>query len=223
MTLRFLAICFVVGLSNLSFTQESDYFMVWTKVGVSGDALKKTDWKVELNSRFDDQGIATFFPEVGIDYKLTKWLKPSLEYRFITDRNRYGNYKAAHRLNFNAKFKEDFDRLSLGMRLRYQYAFDNRSSFDYDADFDQAIRFKPEIAYDINDFILTPEFSSEFFYNPMLGEEGRRFDKVRLALGASFDLNNNHDISFKYQIDKRFRAFDRGVRHVLSLSYNYNL
>jgi hypothetical protein len=57
----------------------------------------------------------------------------------------------------------------------------------------------------------------------MLGEEGRRFDKVRLALGASFDLNNNHDISFKYQIDKRFRAFDRGVRHVLSLSYNYNL
>jgi len=217
-----LFICTVL-LSSVSFGQN-DEFMVWTNVGLSGDLVKKTDWTVELNSRFDNEGIATFFPQVGIDYKLTKWLKPSVEYRFLVDRNKYGNYKSGHRINLNAKFGEDFDRLSLEFRLRYQYAFSQfGQATDYNADFDQAFRFKPEIEYDINDFILTPSVSAEFFYNPKLGENGRQFDKVRLAVGASFDLNNNHDISFKYQIDKKFRAFEEGVRHVISVSYEYSL
>jgi len=221
--MRWKSVLFFLSFSVSSFGQQNDEFMLWTTIAVQGDLMKKTDWTAELNTRFDNEGVATFFPELGIKYKLTKWLKPSLEYRFVIDKNRYGNYKAAQRLNFNMKAKEDFDRLSLGFRLRYQYAFENRSSFDYDADFDQAFRFKPEIAYDINDFILTPKFTTEFFYNPSLGENGRRFDKVRVGIGASFDLNNDHDISFRYQIDKRFHAFDRGVRHVIALSYEYKL
>lgn len=210
-------------LGTSAFSQENDDYMLWTTVGVTGDIVKKTDWTAELSTRFDNTGVATFFPQVGINYKLTKWLKPSLEYRFVIDKNSYGNYKAAHRLNFNAKFKESFDRLDVGLRVRYQYAFDNRGNFDYDADFDQAFRFKPEIAYDIKNFILTPKISTEFFYNPALGENGRRFDKMRLGIGASLDLNNDHDISFKYQLDKRFFAYDRGVRHVLAISYQYKL
>ncbi|MCR9171268.1 MAG: DUF2490 domain-containing protein [bacterium] len=221
--MRWKAIFFILFLGNTSLAQQNDTYMLWTTVAVEGDVVKKSDWFFELNSRFGGSGLETFFPQVGIDYKVTKWFKPSLEYRFVIDKNQYGNYKVANRLNFNAKFKEEFDRLSLECRVRYQYAFDNRSSFDYDADFDQAFRFKPEIEYDINDFILTPKVSTEFFYNPSLGEEGRRFDKMRFAIGASFDLNNDHDISFKYQLDKRFHDYSRGVRHVLALSYQYSL
>lgn len=221
--MRWKTLIFVCLLGSKAFSQQNDTYMFWTNVGVSGDLVKKTDWTAEINSRFDNSGVATFFPQIGVNYKLTKWLKPSVEYRFVIDKNNFGNYKAAHRLNFNAKFKEDFDRLGLGFRVRYQYAFDNRSNFDYDADFDQAFRFKPEISYDIKNFILTPKVSTEFFYNPSLGEEGRRFDKMRFGIGAALDLNNDHEISFKYQLDKRFFAFDRGVRHVLAISYEYSL
>ncbi len=221
--MRWKAILLFLFFGSSALAQQNDTYMVWTNVGVKGDLVKKTDWFVELNTRIGGAGIETFFPQIGVDYKVTKWFKPSVEYRFVVDKNQYGNYKVANRLNFNAKFKESFDRLSLGFRLRYQYAFDNRGNFDYDADFDQAFRFKPEISYDIKDFFLTPKISSEFFYNPALGEDGRRFDKMRLGVGASFDLNNDHDISFKYQLDKRFFAFDRGVRHVLSLTYQYKL
>jgi len=221
--MRWKIVVLVCLLGGNALAQQNDNFMFWANAGVRGDLVKKTDWTAELNARMDNTGIATFFPQVGINYKLTKWLKPSIEYRFVIDKNNIGNYKVASRLNFNAKFKENFDRLGLGMRVRYQYAFDNRGSFDYDADFDQAFRFKPEIAYDINDFILTPKVSTEFFYNPSLGEGGRRFDKMRFAIGASLDLNNDHDVSFKYQLDKRFHAFDRGVRHVFAVSYEYKL
>lgn len=221
--MRWKAIILFLLLGSTASAQENDTYMVWLNAGVKGDLAKKTDWFAELNTRIGGAGVETFFPQLGIEYKLTKWLKPSIEYRFIVDKNDYGNYKAANRLNFNMKLKEDFDRLGLGLRVRYQYAFDNRGSFDYDADFDQAFRFKPEISYDIKNFILTPKISNEFFYNPSLGENGRRFDKMRLGIGASLDLNNDHDISFKYQMDKRFHAYDRGVRHVLSISYQYKL
>lgn len=201
---------------------QNDEFQVWTEVGVSGDLVKKTDWSVELNSRFDNQGVASFFPQLGLEYKLTKWLKPSVEYRFLIDRNKYGNYKSGHRFNINAKFSEDVKRFSLELRVRYQYAFSQFGApTDYNADFDQAFRFKPEIEYDINNFILTPVTSVEFFYNPKLGEDGRQFDKMRFAIGAKLDTKGNHDVGFKYQIDKKFRAFDEGVRHVISLSYEY--
>lgn len=220
--MKFWLLSFGLLTSSLSIAQN-DEFQVWTELGASGDLVKKKmDWSFDVNSRFDNAGIATFFPQVGIDYKVTKWFKPSVEYRFIVDRNKYGNYKPSHRINFNAKFSEDFDRLGVGLRLRYQYAFSELSGSDYNGDFDQAFRIKPEIEYDINNFILTPKISSEFFYNPQFGPEGRRFEKVRIGIGASLDLNNNHDISFKYQLDKKFRAYDEGVRHVLCLSYAYN-
>ena len=59
--------------------------MAWTKVGIAGDVIKKMDWSLDVSSRFDNQGVATFFPQVGIEYKLKKWFKPSVEYRFIVD------------------------------------------------------------------------------------------------------------------------------------------
>jgi len=210
--------------SFLSFAQN-DEFQVWTEAGISGKLIKKkSDWSVEMTSRFDNQGLATFFPQVGVDYKITKWLKPSLEYRFIVDRNKYGNYKPSHRINVNVKLDESFKRLTYSLRLRYQSAFISPgANSNYDSDFDQAFRFKPELSYDIKKFFLTPEMSAEFFYNPKFGEDGRQFDRVRFAIGAKVDVKSDHGFSFKYQLDKKLNAYNKGMRHVLSLSYKYSL
>jgi long-subunit fatty acid transport protein len=216
----YLILLTLLPLSN-AFSQEHE-FMVWTEAGVRGDLVKRTDWMVELNSRFDGQGVATFFPQVGVEYKIKKWIKPSVEYRFIIDRNKYGNYKSSHRLNLNANFKENFDRLGVGLRVRYQYAFQQFGApQDYNADFDQAIRLKPSLSYDINNSIFTPTLSTEFFYNPELGENGRQFTKMRLAVGSKLELDGPHSVSFKYQLDKRFNDYESGMRHVMSFSYGF--
>ena len=198
--------------------------MVWTGVGVRGDIIKKTDWMVDLNTRFDDEGVATFFPQVGAEYKPFKWLKTSLEYRFLIDKNKFGNYKSSSRLNFNVSGKASITRFSLGARLRYQYGFTSIGASDtYDADFDQAFRFKPSVSYDIKKSIFVPTISTEFFYNPSLGEDGRQFNKVRVAIGTKLDFKGPHSASIKYQLDKKFRNYQDGVRHVLSIGYEYKL
>lgn len=212
-----------LGVTLSSFGQN-DEFMVWTGVGIKGDLVKKTDWAVDLNTRFDDEGVATFFPQLGVEFKATKWLKTSLEYRFLIDKNKYGNYKASSRLNFNVTGKGTWERFSLSARVRYQYGFTSLTATEaYDSDFDQAFRFKPSISYNIKGSKFTPVVSTEFFYNPSLGEGGREFSKIRFAAGTKLDLKGPNSVSFKYQLDKKLHNYAAGMRHVISLSYEYKL
>lgn len=222
--MKFSIITLFLGITIGSFAQNSEV-MVWTEVGLSGDLMKKTDWSFELNTRFDDEGVATFFPQAGIEYKVKKWFKPSVEYRFLVDKNKYGNYKSSHRLNVNMNFKASpVKRLSVGTRLRYQYGFDQFGGpTTYNDDFDQAFRIKPSASYDINNSIFTPAISAEWFYNPELGENGRQFTKVRIGIGSKLELDGPHSVSFKYQLDKRFNNYKAGLRHVASFSYEYKL
>lgn len=217
--MRLLILSFIFSVSSVCFAQ--DEYMLWTEIGASGDLMKKMDWYADFTSRIGKRGLETFFPQVGIEYKVKKWFKPSLEYRLIIDKNSIGNYKSSNRLNLNANFKKDIDRWGLSARVRYQLAFKRLVGSNYNDDFDPAIRLKPAVSYDIDNCILTPKASAEFFYNPTYGPKGPGFTKVRMAIGASLELDGPHDFSFKYQVDKRFNDYEAGLRHVLVLSYSY--
>lgn len=206
-------------------TASSSYaqheFMVWTELGAKGKIIKRLSWSGELNTRIGSNGVQTFFPQAGIEYKVKKWFKPSLEYRFIVDKNKYGNYKSSSRLNFNLNFEKVIQQFNFGLRIRYQQGLVRTVNIDYNPDFDQAFRFKPSIEYDIDNSIITPEISAEFFYDPVYGPNGPAFNKVRMAIGAKLELDGPHGISFKYQLDKKFHDYSANLRHVLSLSYAY--
>ena len=78
---------------SFSFISTSqDEFMIWTEIGAKGKIVKKLGWTADINTRFVP-GVETFFPQVGVNYKVTKWFKPSIQYRFVIDKNKYGNYK----------------------------------------------------------------------------------------------------------------------------------
>jgi hypothetical protein len=203
--------------------QQDDY-QLRLEAGVKGDIIKKMDWVASFNARFNQYGLEQFFPEVGIHYKIKKWIKPSFSYRAIVEKNDYGNYKTEHRLNFNINLKKPIERYVVGARIRYQYAFEGGASqAEYDADFDQAFRFKPFVLYDINNFPLSPKVSAEFFYNPQYGPTGPGFTKIRAAAGAALELDGAHDVSFKYLFDKWLFDYSRGIRHAFQVSYQYRL
>ncbi|NVK66478.1 MAG: DUF2490 domain-containing protein [Flavobacteriales bacterium] len=215
--LALLAFIFV-GLS--AYSQHE--FQVWTELGTSGKLVKRTKWSVDINSRFGNNGLETFFPQFGVEYKVKKWFRPSIDYRFILDKDDYGNMISGHRINFNANVEESVDRFEIDGRLRYQYAFNRLgNSTDFDPDLDQAFRLKGSVKYDINNSLFTPLFSAELFYAPEYGPD-RGFSKIRIAMGTSLELDGPHKFSAKYQLDKRFE-YGRDLRHVISLSYGYKL
>lgn len=210
---------FVISLSAYS---QHEY-MTWVEVGADGKIAKNLKLSGEFNARIGRNGVETFFPQVGLQYKVAKWFKPSVEYRLIVDKNKIGNYHATNRLNINADFGYEIKRFDLGVRLRYQFAFNRISQSAYNSDFDQALRIKPSVKYNIKNCKITPEISAEFFYNPMYGPSSPGFNKVRAAGGFKWKLKGPHEIGLKYQLDKKFRNYEDDLRHVLSVSYGLSL
>jgi len=216
-------ILFFFGLFPACLIGQHD-FAFWSEAGVEGEAAGDLEWAFDINARFDEDGLQTFFPQPGLSYKLNKWFRPSIEYRFLVEKNKVGNYKSSSRINFNGLFDKTINkRVKLTARLRYQFVPQINVTNSYDPDFDQAIRLKPKIKWDINDFKLSPEISTEFFYNPTYGPKGRQFTKLRYAGGVSLDTNNPHSVSLLYRLDHSLRSAKSDLKHIVSLSYSYKL
>jgi len=196
---------------------------VWAEYGVKGEINKKMDWAGEMTTRFGSEGLETFFPQASLKYKVTSWFRPSIDYRAIFSKDDFKNYSFGNRLNFNANFKFSMDRLSFAGRIRYQYAFGGFGSSAYNVEFDQAFRFKPEFSYDIDNSFITPVASIEFFYNPNYGPYGQRFTKYRAFIGVEFELDSPHEFSVGYILDQKIQVPNTATRHVLNISYSYNL
>lgn len=195
-------------------------FQVWTELGTTGKVAKNLTWSFDLSTRFGNYGINTFYPQLGFEYKVKKWFRPSIDYRFVMDKDKYGNYAVANRLNFNANFKERFGRFDLSARFRYQYAFSRSTgTVNSDIDLDQAFRLKAGGSYDIDNSIIAPTFSAEFFFDPQYGPD-RGYSKVRSAIGIELELDGPHKISAKYQLDLP-ADYSKNKKHVIALAYSY--
>lgn len=207
---------------NILPSLAQDEFMVWTKVSVEKKIIKPLTAEIQLNTRFGDANVQNFFPQIGLDYTIQKWLKVGVEYRYIVSRNKYTNYHGSSRINVNLTAQKKEKRYKLSLRVRYQSRFSQLVQETYNDDFDQAIRLRPYFLYDIKKFFLNPFLSSELFFDPVYGPTSPGFTKVRTAIGLKLDNKSKHSASIKYQFENRFER-NQGVRHVVSVSYGFEL
>jgi len=220
--LRFLFLIPFLFLSLFSFTQQN-YFQFWLETGIKGKINKNIEYAVDWNNRFGNYNLQTTFGQASIKYKFKKWLKPSIDYRYISDRQANSNYSSNHRLNFNLQFSKTKKRLDLGLRLRYQYSFSQLLFGTYEPEFDESFRFKPSLSYDINNFPLTPQISTEFFYDPNNYELGNRFTKIRYSVSCALDLKGPHKVEFGYIFDQQIELETPLNRHIINLNYTYQI
>ena len=215
---------FVFVIASLNSFSQRSIGMLWADVGVKGEITKDLEYGVSFTSRVSAASNQTFFPQVTLKYKVTKWFKPSVDYRGVYKLDEYGNYLFSNRLNFNTEFKYAKKRLDLRARLRYQYSFNTLNSISgYDAEFDQAVRLKTQFQYDLKNTFLSPILSFELFYNPAFGPSGRQFSKYRGFAGVALEIDGPHDISLGYILDHQMNASNPLTKHILAVSYTYNI
>ncbi len=201
---------------------QNTNFQFWSETGFRGKINKKLDWSATLTSRIHDLKLVTLFPQVGLKYKVADWFKPSIDYRYIANREENGNYINKHRLNVNLQFEKEIKRFSLGFRMRYQYSFKGINT-NYEPEFDNAIRIKPSLVYDIKKSLISPILSSEFFYNPSIGIYGQRFTRIRSFVGININLKGPHELQLGYFFDKKINLPRLENRNVLNVQYMFSL
>ncbi len=199
---------------------QSTVFQVWNELGVSGKLKNDFSYGVDLTARIGGDGLNTIFPQLSLKYKVNKYVRVSIDYRLIGKKELNGNFLTTNRINGNLQLSYGIKRHSFGFRTRYQYSF-NALVGPYESEFDQAIRFKPSYAFDINNSFLTPNFSCEFFYNPLSGENGKQFTRIRYYVGVEMELDGPHGFELGYYYDQKIQVANPINRSILNLSYSY--
>jgi len=207
--------------SSFSFGQ-TNIFQTWTETGAKFALNKRLSLGADWTNRIGANGFATVFPQINLKYKVSDWFRPSIDFRYVLKKQLDATYQASGRVNFNTQFNYHKKRLSAGLRFRYQYQFSNLNS-QYDSEFDKAFRIKPNIEYDINNSIISPIISVEFFYDPNYSDLGRRFNEIRYFVGGSLDLNGPHQIQIGYMFNQKINLPAPVNKQILSLSYMYNV
>ena len=213
---------FLLFLPILGAAQTSS--AVWSELGIKGGITKNLDWGVEINTRFGNtRGVETFFPQVSLKYKVTKWFKPSIDFRYILKKDEFSNYIGSNRVIVNANFEKKFNkRLSTELRLRYQFGF-NRwgTDTDYEDETSNAVRLKPEINYDIKNSAFSPYTSAEIFYN--LEPYNHQFRKIRWGIGTNIEVDDPLSLSVGYIYDRELNDKNNRpkIRHICTFSIKY--
>lgn len=194
---------------------------VWAETGVKYALNNKISLSVDLTQRYGTYGLATVFPQMSIRYKVTKWFRPSIDYRWISSRDFDQPFESAHRLNGNLQFDYVKKRMSLGFRVRYQYNFQSLVA-QYDTEFDRAWRIKPSLSYDFNNLPVTPNASLELFYSANNGPTGKQFTRVRYYFGAELDTKGPHAFDLGIFMDQWLNAIPK-KRIMYSIGYCYSI
>lgn len=217
--------CLLLVLLVLPFAslgQNNTVFQVWNEAGISYKLDKKQSFAFDFTTRHNASGLQTYFPQISYKYKFNKLIRPSIDYRFIGDKNQEGNVTFRHRLNANLQFNKELERFELGFRIRYQYS-SSRLAENFEPEFGEALRYKTSIAYDIKKSDLAPKVSIEFFTGPMDGQVGYHLNRIRWSLGLSYDLKGAHSVQIAYLYDQRINSPGALNRAILNFSYGYSI
>lgn len=202
---------------------------LWCSSGIQTTVMdKKVRLGASLSARmYSNTRWDKFFPEVSARYNLSDYFKPSVDYRYVINQQRNGHeITTGHRININFNTQYEVNRFDLKMRVRFQYKFNTAAigTTDniYDADFDNAIRLKPALKYNIEGSKVDPLLESEWYYNTANSPSGKQFTKYRFGIGVEIKLPNEHNLTLKYRYDYEFNIVDPQRFHILSLEHEYN-
>lgn len=217
---------------------------LWTSAEMKMKVTKGLNAFVEGEFRTHDgmESVERWSGTVGLDYKISKYLKATAGYTYIhqqteTETTKKSNiippyWQPKHRASFALTGNYDWNRFSFSLRERYQYTYRTEQSvpkFDSDgvtpkndelieAKHKHVLRSRLEVEYNIPKCKFTPYVSCEV-YNVLNGFDT---EKTRWTAGTSYKLNKKHSLDVYYRyIDESDGDEDGG--HVIGIGYKFKM
>jgi hypothetical protein len=214
----------------------------------SVEAQKKLTkkWSVslggELRTRDNTKEVDRWSVGVGVDYKLTKWLKASAGYDLLIDNRDKSTYKAngdlnkvaefwgvRHRVNVALTASQKVGNFKFSLRERWQYTYRPERTIDrYDVDDEEyeertypgmakhLLRSRLQVEYGVPGTGLSPFANVEVF-------NGWSLVKTRYTVGMDYDLSKKHSLGlfYRYQAVHDDTDNEEPDRHLIGFSYKY--
>lgn len=202
---------------------------MWATLTIQHALNKKINLVIDEEFRLKEnyQRINLFYTNIGIDYKVNKFLKISPTYRTIQKKKLDGNYSYRHRLMLDVTVKKKIKKITLSERVRYQIEVQDFYTSKKGKFPEQYLRLKTDIKYDLKKKI-TPYYSCEFRYqirNPRgdgpVYDNG--FHRIRNVLGLEYEINKKNSINLYYLFQTEFNISTPESIYILGIAYTLTI
>ncbi|MFI5202884.1 MAG: DUF2490 domain-containing protein [Flavobacteriales bacterium] len=218
MTKRIYILFFVFCLSVKGFGQYNSSTQIWLEGALQA---KFNDISVSLAEglRTNDGSMAQSYTELAGQYKINKFIRIGLGYRYIQKPFLFRILEYDHRFSVDVAFSYKVDNFSFGFRPRYQHRVKGISGDDGSRS-KTYNRNKLSVQYAINKDISL-QLNYEFFLR--LAADGSFIDQNRYGLELSYDINKKNSISGFYMLQQEIQVTWPLLTHVWGLEYSYSL
>lgn len=204
--------------------QVSD-FQSWLSAGVKTDISKKFSAGIEAQLRMRDNSSRpnSLLLDPGISFKMNKYLKLAVSYRFSARFSSDNVNTTAHRYNIDAEGRKKFGKLTVKLRTCFQKGFtditynENRKPYSYPA----YSRNKLAVEYEVSKRI-SPYAEFELFI-PLNNPLQRNADRYRATIGSSFNLKNRNAIDCFFRVQHELNTANAETDYVIGIGYSYDL
>lgn len=194
---------------------------LWSSVSASAQVSKKFQINLAAEIRLSENlsQLSRAFSEVGVEYKLRKWLDGSLTYRGGTANNQ-SSYDYRQRLQFGLAAKKKFDDFALSLQTRWQLGINGPNS-DSDSDFYTTLRNKFQFKYTkLNGLDLAT--SGEIFNNTK-AYQSFSLQNWRWTISVEKKINKKNYISLGYMIQKGLLDSPQELDYIIMVNYKLEL
>lgn len=225
--LLFLGIIFYSTSVNSQSSMDYPDAGSWNTLNINLDLSKK--WALGLTQEFrlkeNYSRLNLFYTELGVEYKLNKYIKTSLKYRLTEKNTDYNNISIRHRISWDANFKTKYRRFSFSYRNRIQMEFRNLQSSTTGKIPELYERCKFGIEYQLTKR-FSPYFSTEVRYQIQDNnniETENQIHRIRFQLGFDYNINSFSKLGIYYLIQREWNVNHPEKLFITGLEYSVDI
>ncbi|MBL4754590.1 MAG: DUF2490 domain-containing protein [Flavobacteriales bacterium] len=190
---------------------------LWTWVSIQKKINKRMEVSLEQQLRLDNNisAIGNVFTEASLSYRFNKYVRYTVNYRYINRGQREGGFISGNRYTGDLRLRYKMKPFIITYRNRMQREFRNELKGVREITFN---RNKLEVALDL-DKKFSPFFAFEIYYHFNKSE----FNKNRYTLGVDFDLKNRNEFSLYYRLQQTYNVKNPGLDYIVGFGLAHRL